>query len=364
MPWYSLSTAPLIDFLRQKVDDVWQVWLADDASAAGKIEALYRWYQALIEEGKKYGYLVNLGKCWLILKNEDAVEKAKDIFGDMVNITTEGKRHLGAVLGSSKFHDEYCDDLVSNWVKELTVLCEIAKTKPQCAYTAYVKGYRSKFAYFLRTISNFSELLSPVDNLISETFIPTLFGTSIQLEDYREILSLNISDGGMGIKVLQQEAQSQYEASRRITQPHVQSIISQDQILRQKDENGKTAKELKREVRSLANEKRSEKRQHIIENSADSLKRCILQAQEKGASAWLNAVPIPEQKFDLNKQQFYDALNLRYNLPLSNLPATCACGAKFDIVHSQQCKMGGFIHQRHDALKNLTASHLNKVCLM
>ena len=40
MAWYSLSTGVLIDTLRAQIPSVKQVWLADDASAAGKLGAL------------------------------------------------------------------------------------------------------------------------------------------------------------------------------------------------------------------------------------------------------------------------------------------------------------------------------------
>ena len=53
-------------------------------------------------------------------------------------------------------------------------------------------------------------------------------------------------------------------------------------------------------------------------------------ACEKGASNWLNAYPLKEYGFDLNKQQFWDAISKRYRWPLSNLAMTCAFGSKYD----------------------------------
>ena len=54
---------------------------------------------------------------------------------------------------------------------------------------------------------------------------------------------------------------------------------------------------------------------------------------EKGASSWLNVLPLPKHGFDLTKQQFWDALRLRYGWSIPNLPTTCACGSKYDIQH-------------------------------
>ena len=95
------------------------MWLVDDASAAGKLEDLVKWYKQLIKSGKDHGYNVNKGKCWLIVKNQDLEEKAKELFGETINTTTERQRHLGAVIGSKEYKDSYCDEKVNKWSEEL-----------------------------------------------------------------------------------------------------------------------------------------------------------------------------------------------------------------------------------------------------
>ncbi|CAH3191579.1 unnamed protein product, partial [Porites evermanni] len=52
----------------------------------------------------------------------------------------------------------------------------------------------------------------------------------------------------------------------------------------------------------------------------------VQQTRDKGASSWLNAIPIEEHGLALNKREFRDSLCLRYNLPLPNLPSYCGCG--------------------------------------
>ena len=143
MPWYSINTVTIIQNLRTMDPDVKQVWLADDASAGGTIESLNKWYDHLVSEGKKHGYYVNGSKSWLIAKSLEISENAKLVLGDKVNITVEGKRHLGAVIGSKDYKDLYCNGKVSEWVKELTSLSDIAKTQPQAAFIAFNKGYKS-----------------------------------------------------------------------------------------------------------------------------------------------------------------------------------------------------------------------------
>ena len=66
---------------------------------------LYNWYRQLSKEGQKFGYLVNGTKSWLIVKFRELAEEAKRVFGEEVNITTEGQRHLGAVIASQEYKD-------------------------------------------------------------------------------------------------------------------------------------------------------------------------------------------------------------------------------------------------------------------
>ena len=99
----------IINHLRIEDPHVKQVWFADDAAAAGKINTLYDWYCHLETHGLKHGYHVNGLKSWLIVKSPEIAEEAKTIFGKNVNITADGKRHQGAVIGSEKYKKEYCE---------------------------------------------------------------------------------------------------------------------------------------------------------------------------------------------------------------------------------------------------------------
>ena len=363
MPWYSLSTVNIINSLRELVPSVKQVWLADDATAAGNLSSLKAWYQHLEEIGSLYGYYVNKTKCWLIVKTEQMVEKAKEVFGDSVKITAQGKRHLGAVLGSENFKKEYCEDLVKNWVDELTNLCYIAETQPQAAYAAYTKGYRSKFTYFLRTIEGFEEFVEPVDNLLNNKFLPILFGNEFSIiAEHRDLLALNTSQGGLGIPIIANEAKEQHRASKKITKIHTDAIICQYPKLEQRDENGLTFKELKSQVLHEKSVTSRQSFETIYSNLPDTLKPVVEQSCDKGASSWLNTLPLEEQNLDLNKEEFKDAIRLRYNVPLSNLPTFCPCGEKFNEVHALSCKKGGFISSRHDNIRDLLTVCLNKVC--
>ena len=54
-----------------------QVWLADNAPAAGKIKSLHKWFVRSSSEDKKTGYFVNGIKSGLIVKSDDLAKITK-----------------------------------------------------------------------------------------------------------------------------------------------------------------------------------------------------------------------------------------------------------------------------------------------
>ena len=47
-----------------------------------------------------------------------------------VNITAEGKTHLGAVIKSMEYCNEYVTVLVKDWDNQLSILSTISETQP------------------------------------------------------------------------------------------------------------------------------------------------------------------------------------------------------------------------------------------
>ena len=46
------------------------------------------------------------------MKSGELAEEAKRVFGEEVNITTEGQCHLGAVIALQEYKDQYCEEKV------------------------------------------------------------------------------------------------------------------------------------------------------------------------------------------------------------------------------------------------------------
>ena len=51
--------------------------------------------------------------------------EAQNLFANSrVNIIAEGKRHLGAVIGTTEYRDKYVEDLAKDWDNEITILSQ------------------------------------------------------------------------------------------------------------------------------------------------------------------------------------------------------------------------------------------------
>ena len=110
---------------------------------------------------------------------------------------------------------------------------------------------------------------------------------------------------------------------------------------------------------------------NIFDFSLSLKKKCIVKAdpltqrsleaaKEKGASSWLTALPLKQFGFILNKQEFRDAIALRYNWHIPNIAKFCGCGQKNDVVHVLSCKKGGYVSMRHDSLRDAIANMMRE----
>ena len=131
MQFYGVSTTPIIKKLDHRITNVHQVWLADDATGAGSLNQLKEWWDLVSTEGSRYGYHVKPSKSWLILKDPQKLQAAETMFkNSQIKITTSGKRHLGASLGTDGFKTTYMTEKVKVWCEKLNRLTEIAKLQP------------------------------------------------------------------------------------------------------------------------------------------------------------------------------------------------------------------------------------------
>ena len=118
----------------------------------------------------------------------------------------------------------------------------------------------------------------------------------------------------------------------------------------------------KAEVRERKNARCADRHEQLKNILSEKMQRHIQLLSEKGASTWLTSLPLKAYGFRLNKQQFRDAVCMRYDLKLQDVPRNCACGSQYSINHCLSCKKGGFVHMRHNTVRDTFAELLGEIC--
>ena len=347
MAMNAIGILPLIQ--RLSSESTKQTWYADDAAACGDLTHLRSWWDQLVDFGPTYGYHPNASKTWLIVKEEKFEEATTTFEGTGVSITQEGKRHLGAALGTIKFIESYVKNKVSEWVHEIEVLSTFAVTQPHAAYAAFTHGLTSRWIILARTTPNIGNLLQPLEEAIRLKFLPALTGKAAFSDDIRDLLALPVRLGVTDPTCL---SDFHHTSSKNVSAPLVSLILEQSTAY-----PTNCIESQKKSKCTAHNTRRLHEKNSAIELSNRlpiSMMRALEVSKEKGASSWLSALPIAEHGFALHKGAFRDALCLRYGWQPPLLPANCVCGKHLTIEHALSCPCGGFPSIRHNELRDLT----------
>ena len=63
----------------------------------------------------------------------------------------------------------------------------------------------------------------------------------------------------------------------------------------------------------------------------------------------------------MSKSDFWDAVRLRYGLPLKRLPSHCGCSKPYNVQHVISSKKSGFVTLRHNELRDNIAEMVEEV---
>ena len=212
-----------------------------------------------------------------------------------------------------------------------------------------------------RTTPDISQLLFKLEYHIKDTFIPKILGKLYVPDNLRDIFALPARMGGLGISNICETADLEHKHSLMATKKLVDAIYHQNNLYSPDDDH---RKEVADKIRASRDEFYKATKEKLLSKNTASVCRQLELLSEKGASCWLTSLPLKEYGFLLNKQEFHDALALRYNLVLSSLDRhkQCICGQPNNIDHCLTCKLGGYVSLRHDSLKKTTAELLRQVC--
>ena len=91
-------------------------------------------------------------------------ELAQEIFADSgVSITTEGEKHMGAVIGSSEFKELYVNNKIKKWTQDVEKLTKIAIDDSQTVYSSFVRAICHMWTYVQRTIPGIDHHFEPLE---------------------------------------------------------------------------------------------------------------------------------------------------------------------------------------------------------
>ena len=149
----------------------------------------------------------------------------------------------------------------------------------------------------------------PLEEVLRGNFLPKLTGRPAFSNTERELLSLPPRLGGIGVTNPMRAKIVQIEASRKVTEPLVASLLKEMEepveVLTHETQIG-----MKAEVHHLNNQRTASYANDIKASLPNALQVAIQHCCEDGASSWLTAVPIKDYGFNLHKQAFRDALSL------------------------------------------------------
>ena len=105
----------------------------------------------------------------------------------------------------------------------------------------------------------------------------------------------------------------------------------------------------------------TQKQNQIIDTKNPDHSYALKLAREKGASSWLNALPIEKHELWLTKLEFGDDHVIRYGWDLKNVLSTCACGSPFVLSNALNGLKWGYPIIRHNEIRDFFANWMKKL---
>ncbi|CAH3113594.1 unnamed protein product, partial [Porites lobata] len=175
----------------------------------------------------------------------------------------------------------------------------------------------------------------------------------VTTQEERDLLELPVRLGGLGLVNPARTASQEYEASVKITGPLVRQIVKQAHEPPDETE----IKTLQASARREKDELLKMQCEQVRESLPSKTERAVELATEKGASNWLTVIPIKEMNFNLNKREFRDAIKLRYDWEIADLPAM---HNEIRDLEAEMLRMVCTDVEKEPVLQEITGEELNR----
>ena len=278
MAMYGIAILPLITRLHN--DSMTQKWYADDGSVVGKLKDFRALFDKLTQLGPKYGYFVNPPKCQLIIKPGGERQESTVFAGTNVEIT--GRSSPGIK------YRKLLIDVEIKYTKSLDILGQFALTYPQNAYGGSTE-VELPLAYYTFHGRGFGQG--------GGAAWPSHTAHCRQRSNPRGNFFLSLSEWVGLTSPSHKIFIKNLEQSIELPSPLAASFNNDSFEIQQCElEHTKISLRQKPDMQRELISKKSR-----IENNLPGMKYTIQLASEKGASSWLNALPLSKHGFNLTK---------------------------------------------------------------
>ena len=134
----------LLVFVNLKELNAKEAVFVEEFSVAGSLNSIKNYWEKLTAFDPKYDYFPKPAKSYLIVKEQKLMEAWNLFNNSRVNITAEGKSHLGGDSGSAEYRDDYVKKFSKRLGQPTYDFANYAETQPQATYLAFTIRFKKQ----------------------------------------------------------------------------------------------------------------------------------------------------------------------------------------------------------------------------
>ena len=236
---------------------------------------------------------------------------------------------------------------VEKWVALIGKMTDIAADHPQAAYTALTRSVQCEWQYVQRTVVGCGPWFAPIEQALSERFLPALLRQERVSPAMRQLYALPVKFGGLGLPDPTRTADAAYATSCAAT-THLCEAIRGVRPLRLPDHQA-VMRQARADHRAKKAEECDAELAVVLAELPEEQQRAVQRAVTHKTGAWLTAMPTARNGNKLCAVEWRDGIAFRYGTePMGLQPRCDGCGEAFDADHALKCRKGGLIIRRHN----------------
>ena len=266
--------------------------------------------------------------------------------GNCPKVVTE-QRLLGGHLGDMTGKRRYVCEKVEKWVSLINKLANVAEHNPQAAYTALVRSVQCEWQYVQRTVNGCGPWFAPVEQALTERFLPSLLKIPKVTTEQRQLYALPVKFGGLGLPDPTSTADATFATSRAATEHLGEAIRGRHKLCL--PDHQSTLRKAREAYKSTKTKEHEAELAGVLAKLPEEQKQAVERAVKHKTGAWLTAMPTARNGNQLSADEWRDGIAFRYGLEPTGLQPRCdGCGERFDADHALKCRKGGLIIKRHN----------------